>query len=463
VIAWVDVNARRVVKFVDEGGVPVPSAAAEYSTPATAKPRRGLKPLQISQPQGHSFEVSGHEIRWQNWRFRYALHPREGLVLYTVGYEDEGKVRSILYRASLSELFVPYGDVSTAWHFRNVFDMGGTGLGWLADALEPRSDCPDNAVFFNAALANDAGTPFEITRAVGLYERDGGLLWKHFDFTTNESRRARQLVLMFIATVGNYEYGLSWIFHQDGTLEVEVLLTGIMSTKAVAAKPPAHDRGHQVAPQVEAVHHQHFFNFRLDFDIEEPTGNSVVELNHEVVPADPAFPGRTALAMRETVLASEQQARRELNLASGRKWKVINSSIRNSLKQPVGYALIPGENAVPFVAGGSALGKRAGFMYKHLWATAYDAKQMNAAGYYVQRNDELEGLPAWSNANRPLEDTDVVLWYTLGITHIPRPEEWPVMTGHRAGFKLVPSGFFSRNPALDVPRSGTPAKNKSRP
>ena len=46
----------------------------------------------------------------------------------------------------------------------------------------------------------------------------------------------------------------------------------------------------------------------------------------------------------------------------------------------------------------------------------------------------------------------MVLWYTMGVTHIPRPEEWPVMPVTHVGFKMIPGGFFTRNPALDVPR-----------
>jgi primary-amine oxidase len=51
-----------------------------------------------------------------------------------------------------------------------------------------------------------------------------------------------------------------------------------------------------------------------------------------------------------------------------------------------------------------------------------------------------------------VDNTDVVVWYTFGVTHIPRPEEWPVMPVHRTAFKLLPVSFFSRSPALDVPR-----------
>jgi primary-amine oxidase len=63
------------------------------------------------------------------------------------------------------------------------------------------------------------------------------------------------------------------------------------------------------------------------------------------------------------------------------------------------------------------------------------------------------GLPAWTRANRPVENADVVLWHTVGVTHIPRSEDWPVMPTEVAGFMLLPNNFFDRNPALDVPAS----------
>lgn len=60
-------------------------------------------------------------------------------------------------------------------------------------------------------------------------------------------------------------------------------------------------------------------------------------------------------------------------------------------------------------------------------------------------------LAKWLANDEPLVGEDVVVWYTMGVTHHPRPEEWPIMPVATAGFKLVPSGFFDRNPALDVP------------
>ena len=90
---------------------------------------------------------------------------------------------------------------------------------------------------------------------------------------------------------------------------------------------------------------------------------------------------------------------------------------------------------------------------KHaFWATQENDDEMHAAGEYPNQRSTSDGLPVWTEQNRSLENQDVVIWYTFAVTHAPRPEEWPVMAVYKNGFKLIPVGFFDRNPALDVPK-----------
>jgi len=458
VVVYVNLNTKKVFKFTDTGVVPRPKSATAPSR-EDDHPREALKRLQVIQPDGTSFRVQNNEVNWQNWRFRFAMNSREGLVLYTVGYEDRGKLRSILYRGSLSEMVVPYADPSEAWYFRNAFDEGEDSMGRYANSLEPEVDAPSNATFFDATLADETGVPLLVPRAVALYEKDGGLLWKHFDRDNNHSnsRRSRELVLSWIATVGNYDYGFNWIFHQDGTLEMRVLLTGIMETKGVDLASESHNPspdmayGHLVDRNLLAVHHQHFFNFRLDMDV-DGTNNSVMEMNTVAESANPRNRYKSAFVMKGTALRSEAEAHRNVSLASSRKWEVVNPSVKNGVGASTGYILVPEENSVPYAAPDSWMRKRAGFINAHFWATAYDPAQLYAAGFYANQSRGDDGLPVWIRANRSLQDSDVVIWYTLGVTHIPRPEEWPIMTVHPAGFRLVPDGFFDHNPAADVPK-----------
>jgi primary-amine oxidase len=442
IAAVVNLTSGKVLDFVDiDRNAPVLRYNADLD-PASNQPQRPHPaPLLVTQPQGPGFTVDNGEVRWDKWRFRYGLHPREGLVIYTAAFDN----RSVLYRGSLAEMAVPYGDPGQVWFFRNTFDAGELGLGLLASSLHPGLDCPQNCSVYDAVVSSESGEPHVIPGAVAIFERDGGIAWKHAENT----RRARDLVVSYLSEAGNYEYGFEWIFHQDGGIESRVLLTGIMSVKSVANG--AHDPySHLVGPNTAAVHHQHFFCFRLDMDVDGQP-NRVVEMNSAPVPAGKANPYGGAFTMQETTLTSEQKAERRLNLESSRRWIVVNPNAKNSLGQPTGYALLAGENAVPFALPDSWIRRRAGFLNWHLWVTPYSASERYPAGDYPYGAHGGDGLPKWTAADRPIDNKDVVLWYTMGITHNPRPEDWPVMPAYEAGFKLVPWGFFARNPAMDLP------------
>lgn len=460
VVALVDANHKKVIDVVDTGVVPVATAKGDFDKASVPPARAGLKPLAISQPEGPSFAIDGHEVRWQNWVFHFTLQPREGPVLYRVSYQDGAKLRPILYRASLSDMLVPYGDADPNWSFRNAFDEGEYGIGRMAGPIEPLVDAPANAVFVDADFADDLGKPYKVEKAMAFYERDGGLLWKHLDTfvaNQNQSRRARELVMTFVATISNYDYQIAWVFRQDGTIAMEASLTGIMLAKGVAAQShegthsdPKAVYGHLVAPGVLAPHHQHFFNFRLDFDI-DGTDNVLLEDNVRSKPAGPANPLGNAIDMTSTPLKTEKAAQRDMSLATARKWRVVSASARNELGMPTGYALLPAENSVPYLLPTSPVRQKGRFVDHHLWATRYAEDELYAAGPYPNQGKAGQGLPAWTKADRDIDGKDLVVWYTFGVTHIPRPEDWPVMPTYQTGFKLVPVGFFARNPALDAP------------
>ncbi|HTU20297.1 MAG TPA: primary-amine oxidase [Gemmataceae bacterium] len=446
----VDLTAKKIVKLEDRGVDELRRKRGDFVPLDEGDQGEGPEgPSSQPPPRDARYQVDGNEVRWGHWRFRFGLHARSGLVLHTVGYEDGGKVRPILYRGCLSEMVVPYGDPN--WIFWCPFDAGEYGMGVFAKSpLNYGLDAPKDAAYFSAWLHDRKGKPVEVPRAVALYERDGGVLWRH----GRSSRRARQLVLTSFVRVEEYDYGFNWIFHEDGVLEVKVLLTGRMNVKMVerAEDEEGHDGrlafGRLVEPRLEAPNHQHFFNFRLDLDVDGAERNSVMEMNVEPLPQGPDNPLGNAFVMKATPLRGEREARRRMKLSSNRKWMIANTCASNALGQPTGYVLIPGENSVPHAAKKSFARRHASFINHHLWVTPYRAEEQYAAGDYVNDGRPGEGLPKWTSANRAIEDTDVVVWYTLGVTHIPRPEEWPLMPVHRAGFKLVPAGFFARNPAM---------------
>ncbi len=458
----VDLNSMEVVRVDDYGLVPLPpndiqNYGGNYCAEFVGEFREDLKPLDITQPEGASFEVEGWGVSWQKWRLRVGFTPREGLVIHNVGYEDQGRIRPVLYRAALSDMVVPYGDPSKDHYRKNAFDAGEYGIGSLTNSLTLGCDCLGEIYYFDAVLNDGRGEPFVIPNAVCMHEEDYGILWKHTDWRTNQTevRRSRRLVVSSIATVGNYEYGFFWYFYQDGTIQQEIKLTGIINTAAVPeGENPKY--GTLVAPQLNAHIHQHFFNFRLDMDV-DGGNNTVYEVNTVAEPPGPDNPHGNAFYAQATPLNTESEAQRVVDPMSGRYWVISNPSVLNSLGRPVGYKLMPGENILPFAHPSASIMKRAGFMQKHLWVTPYDRDETAATGPYPNQHPGGAGLPEYTRNDRSVENTDLVLWYTLGYHHVPRPEDWPISPVAYCGFSLKPVGFFDTNPVLDVPPSANHA------
>jgi primary-amine oxidase len=456
----VDLNSMKVVRIEEYGKWPLPPESCNYSPDRAGPLRTDIKPLVITQPDGPSFTLNDHQVSWQNWKFVVGFNAREGLTLHHIRYTDAGRDRSILYRASLTEMVVPYGDPRPTQARKNAFDVGEYGMGMCANGLQLGCDCLGDITYLDADLCDSRGRALTIPNAICIHEEDYGILWKHTDRRlphNPEVRRSRRLVVSSISTVENYEYGFYWYFYQDGNIEFQLKLTGVLSLGA-AHPGETLPHGAMVAPQLYAPNHQHFFNMRLDFDIDGER-NTISQVDLVADPIDEHNPFENAFRAKATALRTEKQACANLNLETARTWKIGNPSRLNRLGEPVAYKFIPGDNSVPFASPKAWWRKRARFVDHHVWVTPYAENENFAAGDFPNQSLADHGLSTWVEADRPIEDTDVVLWYTFGHTHIPRPEDYPVMPANYIGFLLKPIGFFDRNPANDLPPSITTGKS----
>ena len=442
-----NLNTMKVIRVDDFGAVPIPQQPGNYLPKDVGQLRTDLKPIEITQPEGPSFSVEGHKVRWQKWEFRVGFSPREGLILHHIFYDGRPLFRSV----RLAEMVVPYGDPSPSHGRQNAFDVGEYGVGWLANSLELGCDCLGVIHYFDAYMTENDGSVRTLANAVCMHEEDDGILWKHWNYRTGhtEVRRSRRLVVSFIATVGIYEYGFFWYFRQDGSLEMDVKLTGIMNTGAV--RPGERPAYGTLLNQdgLYAPNHQHFFCFRLEPMI-DGLYNSVVETN--TVLEEKETPFGNAFKVESQVLRTEDEAQRDVNPFSSRRWKIVNPGVRNPNNgDPVAYELVPHDNVLPFARPESSFMRRAGFTGHHLWVTPYHPGELYPAGDYPNQHPGGAGLPTWTKARRSIENTMLTVWYTVGVHHVARVEDWPVMPVAHAGFLLRPSNFFDGNPALDVP------------
>ncbi|MGH3293762.1 MAG: primary-amine oxidase [Trebonia sp.] len=450
----VDLNAMELLELEDsyQGGTDSP-VRGEYLPELLPMRLREVAPLQVSQPDGVGFTLDGTLLSWQNWQLRLGFNYREGLVLHQVAFRDGERLRPVAHRLSFAEMVVPYRDASPDHYRRTAFDIGEWGLGFMTTSLTLGCDCLGEITYLDAVVHDSAGEPQTIQNAICVHEEDSGVLWKHVDERAGaEVRRARRLVVSFHVTVANYEYLVYWRFYQDGSIECEVRATGIMVTSHTAAPGSRPANGTVVDQGVYAPFHQHFIVARLDLDVDGADNTVYATDSRAAAPGDDD-PYALGLTVTSTPLRTEAEGKQDYDWGTQRGWKVVNDNVTNGLGTPVGYKLIPSATFPPLLDPASPAFKRAQVIGHTLWVTPYRADERWPCGDFPVQAESDTGLPVWTEADRPIENTDVVLWYVFGLHHITRPEDWPVMPADIVSFWLKPFGFFDRNPALDVPPS----------
>ncbi len=467
----VDMTTKKVLRVTDYGAVPMAETTGIYDAMG-GEALPGTKPVTLSMPEGPSFTIDKGLISWMNWRFRFRIDPRGGVILNNVGIMDQGAIRPIMYEGGLSEMYVPYEDPEETWNSHVFLDAGeyfmNTGLGMLKP-LVAGIDCPDYGVFFSTFMAREDGAPFERPQTVCLFERTkGDPAWRHSDENGTFGRPSRELVLRSVATVGNYDYILDWRFEEDGTITGAVGATGILEVKPVSDTNVSNGMsagledknapggpvqfGTLIAPGIDAVDHDHFFSFRLDLDVDGVTNSFMSDkLVPYKIPGNKETYGRHVIwAMQPTMPKTESEGMQDISMQHPTMWRFISDK-KGPLGNPTGYALMPGLTAATLLPPDEWPSKRAAFADHQLWVTPYEPGERYAAGTYVSGSRGTDGLGAWTKKNRNIMNTDIVAWYTVGFHHNPRAEDWPQMPTMWHEFQLMPFNFFPKNPGMDLP------------
>ena len=467
--AWVELSTGEVIEVVDTGAIPLPEDAWGYTEEEIAK-RQPLRPetnpAVVTQTGSPNYTLDGSQITWDIWRFRLRVDKRPGPVLSRIEVNDQGTWRSVLYQAHLSEVFVPYQDPGEGWYWRTYMDSGEYGFGLFLSPLEAGIDCPKYATFLPAVINDDAGNAYEIPNAICIFERNiGDPAWRHFEvfaqspdtFTPAEGRPETELVVRSASEVGNYDYLIDYRFKQNGDIYIKIGATGLDAVKGVAATKmsdptAAADTAHGtlIAPHLVAPFHDHYFNFRLDFDIDQPTN---MFHTMDIVPAkvDDGSPRRSMWTVEQTTPDSELDARYRISSSAPRYFHIMNPSRESYLGHKPGWMIHHGSVAYgPYDFKQDPPMKRNAYIDYSVWTTVYDPDQRYAGGKYAFQSDGTDTLANWVEADRPLANQDIVTWFTAGFHHIPRMEDWPVMSTEWKTVHIMPHNFFATNPAMTL-------------
>ena len=456
-VAVVDLDTKKVIKIEEGSIIPVPMTPR----PIDGRDREVVqsKPLNITEPQGKNYTITGRDVQWHNWKFHIGLDSRTGLQLSTVTFNDKGVDRKIMYQGNLGGMVVPYGDPDVGWYFKSYLDSGEYGMGTLTSPLEKNVDAPENAVMLDAVLADFEGNPYTIPNAIAVFERYAGPEFKHQEMgQKNVSTERRELVVRWISTIGNYDYMFDWVFQPNGTIGINAGATGIEAVKGVLAKtmhdPTAKEDtryGTLIDHNIVGTTHQHIYNFRLDMDVDGKT-NNIKRIDPIVTRNTRGGPRTSTMETRETTVVNEKNAKENFDPATVRL--ISNASKENRMGNPVSYQMIPFAGGTHPIAKGANfaddewLFKRLSFMDKQIWVTNYKPDELYPEGTYPNRSDRDTGLGEFTADNENIHNKDLVVWLTTGTTHIARAEEWPIMPTEWVNVLLKPWNFFDETPSL---------------
>ena len=462
-----DLEALEVKDFTDsfaDGDAPPTDFEVLELSEEAIESRAPLSHIEISQPEGTNFTITGSQVEWQNWQFHLRFDPRQGTILNRVGYIEDEEFRSIAYEIAMSEMFVPYQDPDPHWFYRAYFDMGEFGFGNMATELKG-SDCPANAVYQDAVFVSGEGEPFTAPNRICIFETDPGYpVWRHheglFDdvpgIAPHQSRPSTHLVVRMVATIGNYDYFQDYVFQQDGRLRIRLISTGIDAAKGVFSANLRDPRaasevatGTLIAPYRLGVNHDHFFSYRIDFDI-DGQANEFVRHKLETVAQPAGAPRQGIWQVNRQPVANEQSAQTVMSVDRPALLTFESTSQTNAMGYPTSYQLIY-PNIRPLVTLDDVTYRRAEFLKNNLWVTRYQRDELFSSGIVVNQSAASQGLPQYISNNDALDSADLVAWPMIGFHHVPMAEDWPVMPSKVDEIVLKPRNFFDRNPALDVP------------
>jgi primary-amine oxidase len=467
--ATVDLKTGKAVDVTDTGTVPVAGSAWGYEEAEVAA-RGVLRPetraASLSQPGGDNITSEDGRFVWDIWRFHLRADMRPGTVLSMVEARDGERWRSVAYQMHLSEIFVPYMDPDQSWYWRAYMDSGEYGFGNLLSPLRKGVDCPPFARFLTVTMPQDDGEPVQIPNAICMFERSiGDPAWRHYEIVGRSpqdqspaaGRPASELVVRSAASIGNYDYLVDYVFHQDGSIRIAVGATGTDATKGVASQSmkdatAAVDTryGTLIAPGLVAPYHSHYFNFRLDLDVDGSANDFMRErLTQQALPE--GAPRRSLYAVTSEMPASEQAARTRIEPGSPALYHFGNHNVESALGHHPGYMLMPeGSYVHALLAADDPPVRRNSYLHYQLSVTPYTPAERYAGGRFAMMSDGSDTLGAWTERDRPIANRDIVAWYTVGFHHITRMEDWPVMPTHWFGFTLMPHNFFATNPAMTI-------------
>lgn len=368
-------------------------------------------PLSV-QPFGARYQLDRTQryISWMGFSFYLGTLQSTGLSLFDVRFDGS----RIIYHLGLQEAMAHYAGsepIQSGLEFLDTF----FGMGSQMFTLVPGYDCPAYADYLDMTYHNGNET-FTNKKAICIFEYTSDApLQRHTSEWSVTVSRNTYLVVRSVATVGNYDYTIDYLFYLDGSIEVKVRASGYIFA-AFAGHPqtqpsspnadtntdelrsrstppfphPNHRYGYQIHPSASTSMHDHTLLFRADLDISPSASNdtfNIVSINPytHTYPWDASPTGPTT---RNTMRLSHNLLHHESGLnypPNANKMYLIQSPELNKWGENKAYRIHPGTGmGTPShltILNSTSLGRSAMWSQADLWVVKNKETETQGAHY----------------------------------------------------------------------------------
>ncbi|KAJ9639223.1 hypothetical protein H2204_003834 [Knufia peltigerae] len=413
---------------------------------APALPHDEIPPPVSVQPAGPRFGVDTEEtyIEWMDYSFFIGFTRDTGMRLFDIKYKGE----RIVYELGMQEAVAHYAGMGPGQSALSFLDSY-YGFGPNAFELVGGYDCPAYATMLNTSFYwREARRSHQ--NSICVFELDAGYpAARHTALNYVYATKNVHLVVRSVSTLGNYDYMFEYAFFHDGSIHVTVRASGYIAAAFWAANA---DYGFHIQDTVSGSMHDHVLNYKLDLDI-HGTKNSLMKV--DVIPTTENYPWadepRNTMKLNKSFIATEDDSKINWapNLASS--YAVVNKDTPNKWGEYPGYRISPGtaNTAHLTIINSTNLKNSARFAEHHLYAvqqkdteprSAYPFSSLDPARPVVDFDKFFDG--------ESLDQEDLVLYFNLGMHHVPDTQDLPntVFTTAQSTVIISPQNYFLQNP-----------------
>ncbi|KAH8883689.1 amine oxidase catalytic domain-containing protein, partial [Thozetella sp. PMI_491] len=400
-------------------------------------------PLAINPEARYSIDANNRYVSWMDFTFYLGTTPDGGVGLHEVRYKGE----RIIFELGLMEAVAHYASndpiMSRTFYLDATFGMGSNLV-----QLVPGYDCPATASFLDSGLYSVYSQ--NLTNQICIFERDAGYpLARHNGGGYVSVIKNNILTVRSISTIGNYDYLLDYAFYYDGGVEVTVRASGYIEG-AYYAKNDGY--GYRIHEGMSGAMHDHVLNFKLDMDI-NGTANTLERIDVNPVTASFSWTDQKLNTMKIDRSFIENEDQGKINWApnSASMYTVVNKDAKNQWGELRGYRLIPGSVAHLTVQNSTIAGNSVNFATNHLFVTKQKDSELKVS---TMENAEYPNHPLidfnkfFDGEN--LVQEDLVLWFNLGMHHVPHCGDLPytVFSTAQSSMMISPHNFLDSSPIV---------------